>query len=64
MKLGRKFVGADINLGAIQTTTKRLKKVEYEICRQPELADATRYVGFEFLNVNQYDVFRNPVQAK
>lgn len=27
MKLGRKFIGADINLGAIQTTTKRLIKV-------------------------------------
>ena len=24
MKLGRRFIGADINLGAIQTTTKRL----------------------------------------
>ena len=27
MKLGRRFIGADINLGAIQTTTKRLINV-------------------------------------
>ena len=27
MKLGRRFIGADINLGAIQTTTKRLISV-------------------------------------
>jgi DNA modification methylase len=24
MKLGRRFIGADINLGAVQITTKRL----------------------------------------
>ena len=30
MKLGRRFLGADINLGAIQTTTKRLLKVAEE----------------------------------
>ena len=27
MKLGRRFIGADINLGAIQTTTKRLIRI-------------------------------------
>src|SRR5699024_9212659 len=31
MKLGRKFIGADINLGAIQTTTKRLIKTAEEL---------------------------------
>jgi site-specific DNA-methyltransferase (adenine-specific)/adenine-specific DNA-methyltransferase len=31
MKLGRKFIGADINLGAIQTTTKRLLSIAKEI---------------------------------
>ena len=31
MKLGRKFIGADINLGAIQTTTKRLINVANEL---------------------------------
>jgi site-specific DNA-methyltransferase (adenine-specific)/adenine-specific DNA-methyltransferase len=45
----RKFVGADINLGAIQTTTKRLIKSNS---------------NFQIYNVNNYDVFRNPAQAK
>ena len=31
MKLGRRFIGADINLGAIQTTTKRLLSVAKEL---------------------------------
>lgn len=57
MKLGRRFIGADINLGAVQTTTKRLlsiaEKVEEDI-----------YKGFEVYNVNNYDFFRNPVEAK
>ncbi|WP_180180955.1 site-specific DNA-methyltransferase [Acinetobacter sp. YH01021] len=66
MKLGRKFIGADINLGAIQTTTKRLIKVAEELKNiQPELGDdQALYTGFEVYNVNHYDVFRNPVQAK
>lgn len=66
MKLGRKFIGADINLGAIQTTTKRLIKVAEELKNtQPELGDEQPlYTGFEVYNVNHYDVFRNPVQAK
>jgi site-specific DNA-methyltransferase (adenine-specific)/adenine-specific DNA-methyltransferase len=64
MKLGRRFIGADINLGAIQTTTKRLTKVASEL-RQKHF-DGTRhnYAGFEVYNVNHYDIFRNPVQAK
>ena len=66
MKLGRKFIGADINLGAIQTTTKRLIKVADEFKNtQPELGtEQEHYTGFEVYNVNHYDVFRNPVQAK
>ncbi|HGO9979493.1 site-specific DNA-methyltransferase [Acinetobacter baumannii] len=66
MKLGRKFIGADINLGAIQTTTKRLIKVAEGLKNtQPELDDEkVLYTGFEVYNVNHYDVFRNPVQAK
>lgn len=66
MKLGRKFIGADINLGAIQTTTKRLIKVADELKKtQPELGNEQElYTGFEVYNVNHYEVFRNPVQAK
>ncbi|MCB9000324.1 MAG: site-specific DNA-methyltransferase [Bacteroidales bacterium] len=122
MKLGRRFIGADINLGAIQTTTKRLiqvaaslnetavpeqqkadeasdpeeqfelpiaaePKATYQIKtieNQPDNDDSdeapndddanspdttseeikTFYTGFTVYNVNHYDVFRNPVQAK
>lgn len=118
MKLGRRFIGADINLGAIQTTTKRLlsiatelkpahKPVTYEMI-QPELSmvaeepapylaaastgghtelsaedrskvidffkakgmdtsaleEDVKYTGFEVYNVNNYDFFRNPVEAR
>jgi DNA modification methylase len=67
MKLGRRFIGADINLGAVQTTTKRLLKVAAELEKQqPKLGEElpTRYTGFEVYNVNNYDVFRNPLEAK
>lgn len=47
-KLNRRFIGSDINLGAIQTTSKRLA-VEN---------------NFELYVVNNYEVFRNPVEAK
>ena len=63
MKLGRRFIGADINLGAIQTTTRRLIGIAKGL-RQTRL-DATRpYTGFEVYNVNHYDIFRNPAEAK
>lgn len=118
MKLGRRFIGADINLGAIQTTTKRLlsvaselesahKSVAYDFSQQqvskvaegfvPYLTSAStgsseeqdsetggkvidfskpkdmdtaalqedvKYTGFEVYNVNNYDFFRNPVEAR
>ena len=118
MKLDRRFIGADINLGAIQTTTKRLlsiaaelkpthKPVTYEMI-QPQLSmvadepapylaaasaggdtelsveerskvidffkakgldtsaleEEVKYTGFEVYNVNNYDFFRNPVEAR
>lgn len=59
MKLGRRFIGADINLGAIQTTTKRLLSVAEELEGQED-----KYTGFEVYNVNNYDFFRNPVEAR
>ncbi|MBL7945775.1 MAG: site-specific DNA-methyltransferase [Flavobacteriales bacterium] len=75
MKLGRRFIGADINLGSIQTTTKRLLGVAKEISKKaPELEFSsedgeskkvdTFYTGFSVHNVNQYDIFRNEVEAK
>jgi DNA modification methylase len=62
MKLGRRFIGADINLGAIQTTTKRLIGIASELNGQ--LGNDDKYTGFEVFNVNNYDMFRNPVEAK
>lgn len=62
MKLGRRFIGADINLGSIQTTTKRLCNVAKELNNQ--LDKDNYYTGFEVYNVNNYDFFRNPVEAK
>ncbi len=62
MKLGRRFIGADINLGAIQTTTKRLINVGEELSKQED--SDKYYTGFEVYNVNNYDFFRNPIEAR
>lgn len=62
MQLGRRFIGADINLGAIQTTTKRLCSIQKEI--ESTLDKDDKFTGFEVYNVNNYDFFQNPVQAK
>ncbi len=70
MKLGRRFIGADINLGAVQTTTKRLLSVASEFQAKPFTLEldkentTTFYTGFDVYNVNNYDIFRNPVQAR
>ena len=76
MKLGRRFIGADINLGAIQTTTKRLLGIQQGL--EVKAAQAAgelalgngntegiqKFTGFEVYNVNNYDFFRNPLEAK
>ncbi|EOX4969368.1 TPA: site-specific DNA-methyltransferase [Vibrio parahaemolyticus] len=49
--LNRKFIGADINLGSVQVTTKRL--IGKEKCN-----------AFEVYNVNNYEIFKNPAEAK
>lgn len=74
MKLGRRFLGADINLGAVQVTTKRLLEKTEDMKgegQQSELFSGHDqstpdifYTGFEVYNVNHYDVFRNPVEAR
>ena len=75
MKLSRRFIGADINLGAMEIAAKRLCNLaeeiqenvgQQEIDLQEEEIEAMppRYTGFELYNVNNYDVFRNPAQAK
>lgn len=48
-KLNRNFIGADINMGSIQTATKRLNSIN---------------ANFEVYNVNNYELFRNPIEAK
>lgn len=62
MKLGRKFIGADINLGSVQIVTKRLLKIMKESDDGSLLTDKT--IGFEVYNVNNYDFFRNPIEAR
>jgi adenine-specific DNA-methyltransferase len=72
MKLGRRFIGADINLGAIETTVKRINAFRTaQVSKTSDLfgsIDAGNpskfYTGFEVYNVNNYDLFRNPVEAK
>jgi adenine-specific DNA-methyltransferase len=64
MKLGRRFIGADINLGSIQTATRRLTRVADELRQKPLDEETKHFTGFELQNVNHYDVFRNPIQAK
>jgi site-specific DNA-methyltransferase (adenine-specific)/adenine-specific DNA-methyltransferase len=71
LKLGRRFLGADINLGAIQTTSKRLLNVSVELIDgSPELkfdekGEQTKfYTGFEVYTVNHYDFFRNELEAR
>lgn len=62
MKLGRRFIGADINLGAIQTTTMRLINIANDL--KGKIQEEPKYTGFSVYNVNHYDVFRNPLEAK
>ena len=60
MRMGRRFIGADINLGAIQTATKRLLSAAAELKHGKE----KNYTGLEIYNVNHYEFFRNPVEAR
>lgn len=74
MKLGRRFLGSDINLAAVETAIERFNIIrrchdlnpsdcdlfDEEDERKPQKF----YTGFEVYNVNNYDLFRNPVEAK
>ena len=85
MQMGRRFIGADINLGSIQATTKRLLAVadagiEDSLVSEEHgqvidflkakgmdtsaLEQDVKYTGFEVYNVNNYDFFRNPLEAR
>jgi len=65
-KLGRKWLACDINLGAIQTTTKRLNQIIQEQQKgQPKLLKEYKGLSaFKIYNVNDYDVFKNEIEAK
>jgi adenine specific DNA methylase mod len=60
LKSNRRFIGADINLGAVQTTSKRL----LNILKNNEGLFGEKRTGFEVYNVNNYDFFRNPIEAR
>lgn len=60
LKSNRRFIGADINLGAVQTTSKRL----LNILKNNEGLFGEKRTGFGVYNVNNYDFFRNPIEAR
>jgi len=65
-KLGRRFIGCDINKGAIITTTERINKILVEQRKEKVFEDKS-WKGlntFKVHNVNHYDVFNNDIQAK
>jgi len=62
-KLGRRWIACDINLGAIQTTTKRLNQIISEQQKKKDKNFKGLY-AFKVLNVNDYDVFKNEIEAK
>ncbi len=79
MKLGRRFIGADINLGAVHAATKRLIAIADTMAREKRFppiknglpADgiegeppSKKYVGLATYTVNNYDIFRNPTEAR
>lgn len=66
-KLGRKWIGCDINLGAIQTTTKRLNQIVEKQIKDEQKLIKDKFdgsLGFKILNVNDYDIFKNEIEAK
>lgn len=68
-RLGRRWIGADINLGAIHTTAARLTRIATEqqaMPRQLEMGQEPTPIPptFELYNVNHYDVFKNAAEAR
>jgi adenine-specific DNA-methyltransferase len=64
-KLGRRWIGADINKGAIQTTIKRLQEVmrdraihdsQHSLPSLEELTTPPAQLGFAVYRVNDYDL--------
>lgn len=66
-KLGRRWIGCDINIGAIQTSIKELGQVlkEQEKLNQKLIKDDFKgLMAFKIFNVNDYDIFKNEIEAK
>lgn len=61
--LGRRWIGCDINLGAIQTSTKKLNQIIIDQTKENN-EKITGSLGFKVLNVNDYDAFKNELVAK
>lgn len=61
--LGRKWIACDINLGAIQTTAKRLNQI-IQKQQQKKAKDFKGLYVFKIYNVNDYDIFKNELEAK
>lgn len=65
-RLGRRWIGCDINTGAIETTVKRLSQVLEEQARNSPLIsnDLGNFTAFKVYNVNEYDTFKNELESK
>jgi adenine-specific DNA-methyltransferase len=68
-KLGRRWIGSDINLGAIHTTARRVSQIikeQQKETQQQTLLDEGKkfYPAFAVYNVNHYDIFKNALEAK
>lgn len=76
-KMGRKWIACDINTVSVQTNTKRLNKIieaqqkgetgkEAWLITEKEIGEAKGRAnfGFKVFNVNDYDVFKNEIEAK
>ena len=64
-KLNRRWIGCDINKGAIITTTQRLNKIITEQSKENLFGKECKGLdAFKVLNVNHYEVFTNDIQAK
>ena len=62
-KLGRRWIACDINLGAIQTTAKRLNQI-IQKQQKKKAKDFKGLYAFKIYNVNDYDIFKNELEAK
>lgn len=74
-KMNRRFIVSDINLGAVRTTIERIVGISDRVDTYLPIKNglsvefyegeiSPSYSGIELFNVNNYEVFRNPVQAK